>query len=62
MKLLNNKEFTSNAKCELAHLGNIDINTHNKTQHLVVSHDCFKHCLMYVKLHLRYIYLEIVHP
>lgn len=62
-KLLNNKEFNNNAKCELAHLENIEINTHNKTKHLVVSPNCFRQTLMLIKTikakEIRKYYVEV---
>jgi hypothetical protein len=48
-KLLNNKEFINNAKCELTHLGNNEMNGHNKTKHLLVSPNCFRQTLMLIK-------------
>ncbi len=48
-KLINNKEFLEISKCPLRSLENININTHNKTQHLIVSPDCFKESLMLLR-------------
>ena len=48
-KLINNKEFLEISKCPLRSLENININTHNKTQHLIVSPDCFKESLMMLR-------------
>ena len=48
-KLINNKEFLEISKCPLRSLDNININTHNKTQHLIVSPDCFKESLMLLR-------------
>ena len=45
-KLLNKSEFS---KCPIGHLENIEINTHNKTKHLIVSPDCFKQSLMMMR-------------
>jgi len=48
-KLINNKEFHESSKCSLEHLENKEINTHNKTKHLIVSPDCFKYTLMLIR-------------
>lgn len=48
-KIFNNKEFKENSKCVVTHLENTNINTHNKTKHLIVSPDCFKQSLMLLR-------------
>ncbi len=48
-KLLFLKEFEEFSKCQKLALENIDINTHNKVKHLIVSPDCFKQSLMLLK-------------
>ena len=62
-KLLNNKEFINNSKCELTHLENITINSHNKTKHLIISPDCFRQSLMLIKTtkakQIRKYYVEV---
>ncbi len=39
-KLYNFKKFIEISKCVTTHLENNEINTHNKTKHLIVSPDC----------------------
>lgn len=62
-KLLNNKDFTDNAKCQNWHLENVKINTHNKTKHLIITPDCFKQSLMLIKTNkakeIRKYYIEL---
>jgi len=48
-KLINNKEFQESSKCTLEVLRNKEVNTHNKTKHLIVSPDCFKLSLMLLR-------------
>jgi hypothetical protein len=48
-KLINSKEFLDIPKCAITHLENNEVNTHNKTKHLIVSPDCFKQSLMLLK-------------
>jgi len=48
-KIMNNKEFKDITLGTLMSLEKININTHNKTQHLIVSHDCFKQSLMMLR-------------
>ena len=62
-KLLNNKEFIQNTKCQLWHLENKELNSHNKTKHLIVSPDCFKQTLMLLRTdkskEIRKYYIEL---
>jgi hypothetical protein len=46
-KMINTKEFKENSKSLSKDLENID--THNKTKHLIVSPDCFKQSLMLLR-------------
>jgi hypothetical protein len=48
-KSIFSKELQENSKYLLRYLENIDLNTHNKVKHLVVSPDCFKQSLMLLK-------------
>jgi len=48
-KLINNKEFKQSSKLLLGALENKEINTHNKTKHIIVSPDCFKQSLMLLR-------------
>ena len=48
-KIMFSKEFTEFSKCHQLVLREDDINTHNKTKHLIVSTDCFKQSLMLLK-------------
>jgi phage anti-repressor protein len=48
-RLINNKEFIQNTKCQFWHLENKELNSHNKTKHLIVSPDCFKQTLMLLR-------------
>ena len=60
-KMVHAKEFKENAKSLNQDLENID--THNKTKHLVVSPDCFKQSLMLLRTEeskiIRCYYLEL---
>jgi phage anti-repressor protein len=60
-KMVHTKEFKENAKSLNQDLENID--THNKTKHLVVSPDCFKQSLMLLRTDeskiIRCYYLEL---
>lgn len=62
-KLLNNKDFTNNAKCQNWHLENNVAKLHNKTKHLIVSPDCFRQSLMLIKTskakEIRKYYIEL---
>lgn len=48
-KLINNKEFNNTYVDISIHIETRDINTHNKTKHLIVSTDCFKQSLMLLR-------------
>ncbi len=48
-KSIFSKELQENSKYLLRYLENIELNTHNKVKHLVVSPDCFKQSLMLLK-------------
>ena len=48
-KYINNKEFKEIYLGTIVSPRTIDINTHNKTKHLIVSPDCFKESLMMLK-------------
>ncbi len=48
-KLINSKEFHKFSKSFMKDLENNEINTHNKTKHLIVSPDCFKQSLMMLR-------------
>ena len=62
-KILNSKEFLDKAKRVIAHLENIELNTHNKTKHLILSPDCFKQSLMMLRTdkskEIRKYYIEL---
>ena len=62
-KLLNNKDFIENSKCFMKHLENTEVNSHNKTKHLLVSPNCFKYSLMLLKTskakEIRKYYVEV---
>ena len=62
-KLVNNKEFQESSKCQVLALENNEINTHNKTKHLIVSPDCFKLSLMLLRTNkakeIREYYVEL---
>ena len=62
-RLLNNKEFINSPKCELTHLENSELNSHNKTKHLLVSPNCFRQSLMLIKTtkskQIRKYYVEV---
>ena len=48
-KYINNKEFTTISMEHLCSIENIDINTHNKVKHIIISPKCFKKSLMMLR-------------
>jgi hypothetical protein len=46
---INNKEFTNISMEHLCSIENIDINTHNKVKHIIVSPKCFKKSLIMLR-------------
>jgi hypothetical protein len=62
-KFLNNKEFQEISKCQILALENKEVNSHNKTKHLIVSPDCFKLSLMLLRTEkskeIREYYIEL---
>lgn len=62
-KSIFSKELQEDSKYLMRYLGNVGINGHNKTKHLIVSPDCFKQSLMLLRTEkakeIRKYYLEL---
>lgn len=62
-KIFNNKEFNENIQGTLLSLDNFNSKVGNKTKHLIVSPDCFKQSLMFLRTdkakEIRKYYLEL---